>query len=54
VDDPLPIFTETNHLIPSRRLPFARELMDRFNEGLRKLRQSGRYGRIRRKYPGPD
>ncbi|WP_394699793.1 substrate-binding periplasmic protein [uncultured Pseudodesulfovibrio sp.] len=50
--DPRPIFTETNHLILSRRLPYAQELMDRFNAGLRKLRESGRYDRIRRVYPG--
>ena len=52
--NPKPIFSETNHLILSRRLPYARELMDRFNEGLRKLRESGRYERIRREYPGMD
>jgi len=52
VYNPRPILTETNHLILSRRLPYARTFMDRFNAGLRKLRQSGRYDRIRRDYPG--
>ena len=51
---PRPIFTETNHLIISRRLPFAEALMERFNSGLRMLRQSGRYERIRRDYPELD
>lgn len=46
-----PIFSETNHLILSRREPFARALMDRFNAGLRKLRECGRYEDIRREYP---
>ncbi|MEZ7197168.1 substrate-binding periplasmic protein [Pseudodesulfovibrio karagichevae] len=54
VYNPRPIFTETNHLIISRRLPFARELVDRFNAGLLKLRRSGRYDEIRRDYPGLD
>jgi polar amino acid transport system substrate-binding protein len=52
VYNPRPIFTETNHLILSRRLPYAEALMARFNEGLRKLRQSGRYDLIIRDYPG--
>jgi polar amino acid transport system substrate-binding protein len=51
---PRPIFTETNHLILSRRLPYAEALMARFNQGLRKLRQSGRYDQIKRDYPGLD
>jgi polar amino acid transport system substrate-binding protein len=54
VYDPRPIFAETNHLIVSRRLPYGRELLARFNAGLRKLRQSGRYDEIRRDYPGLD
>ncbi|MGE4424349.1 MAG: substrate-binding periplasmic protein [Pseudodesulfovibrio sp.] len=54
VYNPRPIFTETNHLIISRRLPYAEALVDRFNAGLRKLRQSGRYDEIRRDYPGLD
>jgi polar amino acid transport system substrate-binding protein len=54
VYNPRPIFTETNHLILSRRLPYAEALMDRFNRGLRKLRESGRYDQIRRDYPGLD
>jgi polar amino acid transport system substrate-binding protein len=54
VYNPKPIFSETNHLILSRRLPYAEALMERFNEGLRKLRQSGRYDLIRREYPGLD
>ncbi|WP_338669505.1 substrate-binding periplasmic protein [Pseudodesulfovibrio methanolicus] len=52
--NPRPIFTETNHLLLSRRLPFAEALMERFNAGLRALRRSGRYDRIRQEYPGLD
>lgn len=37
------IFEETNHLLISRRLDNAEELMERFNEGLARLRESGRY-----------
>ncbi|BCS89603.1 substrate-binding periplasmic protein [Pseudodesulfovibrio sediminis] len=37
------IFEETNHLLISKRLDNANELMERFNEGLRQLRESGRY-----------
>ena len=40
------IFEETNHLIISRRLPDAAAIMARFNEGLRRLKESGRYGVI--------
>ena len=40
---PRPIFEETNHLILSRRFSNAQALMDRFNEGLRRLRESGRH-----------
>ncbi|OIQ50659.1 Bacterial extracellular solute-binding protein, family 3 [Pseudodesulfovibrio hydrargyri] len=54
VYNPRPIFTETNHLILSRRLPDAEALMARFNKGLRRLRGSGRYDRIRLDYPGLD
>jgi polar amino acid transport system substrate-binding protein len=52
--DPRPIFTETNHLLLSRRLPYAEALMERFDAGLRELRRSGRYDRIRQEYPGLD
>lgn len=44
--NPRPIFTETNHLLLDRSMPDADMLMARFNEGLRKLRESGRYDAI--------
>ncbi|WP_316897753.1 transporter substrate-binding domain-containing protein [Pseudodesulfovibrio indicus] len=48
---PRPIFSETNHLLLDRNLVGAEELMARFNEGLRKLRESGRYDVIFRDIP---
>lgn len=39
------IFSESNHLIISKRLRDAQALMDRFNEGLRLLRKNGQYTR---------
>lgn len=42
---PRPIFEETNHLIISRRLPNANEIIARFNNGLRKMKESGQYVR---------
>ncbi|BDQ34872.1 substrate-binding periplasmic protein [Pseudodesulfovibrio portus] len=41
---PRSIFEETNHLIISRRLRDAEAVMARFNAGLRRLKESGRYG----------
>ena len=49
---PRPIFSETNHLLLDRSLPGADRLMARFNEGLRRLRESGRYDAIFRDFPG--
>lgn len=48
--DTKPFYEEDNHLIISRRLENAQELMTRFNEGLDRLRESGRYARIRREF----
>ena len=43
---PRPIFKETNHLILSLRVKGVHELMDRFNRGLRRLKESQRYNEI--------
>ena len=43
---PRPIFEETNHLIISRRLLDAEAIIARFNEGLHRLRVSGRHSAI--------
>jgi len=48
---PRPIFSETNHLLLDRTMVGAEELMARFNEGLRKLRENGRYDVIFRDIP---
>ena len=44
--DDQPFMVETNHLIISRRVKEARALMDRFNQGLRQLKESGRYDEL--------
>lgn len=49
--NPRPIFSEANHLILNRNLPGAERLMERFNEGLRRLRENGRYDVIFRDAP---
>ena len=45
---PRPIFEETNHLVIAKRVPGAEVLMDRFNTGLRLLKESGRHDWIMR------
>lgn len=42
---PRPIFEESNHLIISRRVVGAEEIILKFNEGLRQLKESGQYVR---------
>jgi polar amino acid transport system substrate-binding protein len=38
------------HLMVSRKYPHAKELLERFNAGLKKLVASGQYGKILKKY----
>jgi polar amino acid transport system substrate-binding protein len=38
------------HLMVSRKYPHAKELLERFNAGLKKLAASGQYGKILKKY----
>jgi len=46
VSHPKPIFAEENHLIISKRLHDADELLLIFNEGLRRLKESGRLDEV--------
>lgn len=43
---PVPIMTGESHLIISKKSPRGREMVEKFNLGLRKLKESGRYDRI--------
>ncbi|MCJ2164408.1 MULTISPECIES: transporter substrate-binding domain-containing protein [unclassified Pseudodesulfovibrio] len=43
---PRPIFKETNHLVLSLRVKDVQKLMDRFNRGLRRLKESPRYNEM--------
>ena len=43
---PRPFASENGYLLISRNTPFAREIAERFNSGLKKLKQSGAYAKI--------